>query len=159
MIVRHKHTVARVFPLFMLSVMGVGHAAPTLYERIGGEARLRAAVDEFTNIILADDRINFTFADADLKKFKQLLFEQICNITGGPCKYTGRDMRETHAKLNINNAQFNALAEDLYQAFDRVHVPYRLQNKVIALLAPMERDIVKPGFVAPGTQRPPANIR
>jgi hemoglobin len=68
-------------------------------------------------------------------------------------------MRTSHAKLNINNAQFNALAEDLYQAFDRVHVPYRLQNKVVALLAPMERDIVKPGFVAPGTQPPPPGVR
>ena len=134
-------------------------AGPTLYEQIGGEAKLRITVDEFTNIILADDRINFTFAEADLAKFKKLLFEQICNLTQGPCQYTGRDMREAHAKLNLNDAQFNALAEDLYQAFDRAHVPYRVQNRVIALLAPMEKDIVKPGFVAPGTQKPPAAIR
>lgn len=143
----------------MLALSGSAHAAPTLYERLGGETRLRAAVDEFTNIILADDRINFTFASADLNKFKQLLFEQICSLTGGPCKYTGRDMHEAHLKLNIDDAQFNALAEDLYEAFDRVHVSYRLQNKVMALLAPMQRDIVKPGFSAPGTQRPPANIK
>ena len=134
-------------------------ASPTLYERIGGEAKLKATVDEFTNIILADDRINFTFADSDMNKFKKLLFEQICALTQGPCTYTGRDMHEAHAKLNLNNAQFNALAEDLYIAFDRVHVPYRVQNKVVALLAPMQRDVVKPGFVAPGTQKPPANVR
>jgi hemoglobin len=134
-------------------------SAQTLYEKIGGEAKLRAAVNEFTNLVVADDRINFTFADADLAKFKQLLYEQICELTQGPCKYTGRDMAKAHAKLNINNAQFNALAEDLYIAFDRVHVPYRLQNKVMVLLAPMQKDIVKPGFVAPGTQRPPANVR
>jgi hemoglobin len=134
-------------------------AGPTLYERIGGEAKLKATVDEFTNIVLADDRINFTFASADLEKFKRLLFEQLCALTHGPCKYTGRDMRAAHAKLNINSAQFNALAEDLYSAFDRVHVPYRLQNEVMAMLAPMQRDVVKPGFVAPGTQPPPANVR
>jgi hemoglobin len=134
-------------------------AGPTLYERLGGESKLKVVVDEFTNIVLADERINFTFAGADLDKFKRLLFEQLCELTRGPCRYTGRDMRAAHAKLNINTAQFNALAEDLYVAFDRAHVPYRLQNKVMALLAPMQRDVVKPGFVAPGTQPPPANVR
>jgi hemoglobin len=142
----------------LLFLATVAHAGPTLYERIGGEARLKSTVDEFVVILLADDRLNFTFADTDLTKFKKLLFEQICELTQGPCKYTGRDMHTSHAKLNINNAQFNALAEDLYIAFDRVHVPYRLQNKVVALLAPMEKDIVK-SRVPPGTQLPPPNVR
>jgi len=135
--------------------MAVARASPTLYERIGGEAKFRAIAQEFTNAILADDRINFTFAESDVKKFTQLIFEQLCNITGGPCKYTGRDMHEAHGKLAINDAQFNAIAEDLYIAFDKVHVPYRLQNKVMVMLAPMQKDIVKPGFVAPGTTAPP----
>lgn len=133
----------------------VAQASTTLYEQIGGEAKFRAIAQEFTNAILADDRINFTFADSDVKKFTQLIFEQLCNLTGGPCKYTGRDMHEAHGKLAINNAQFNAIAEDLYIAFDKVHVPYRLQNRVMVMLAPMQRDIVKPGFVAPGTTAPP----
>jgi len=135
--------------------MTAAQASPTLYEQIGGEAKFKAIAQEFTNAILADDRINFTFADSDVKKFTQLIFEQLCNLTGGPCKYTGRDMHEAHAKLAINNAQFNAIAEDLYIAFDKVHVPYRLQNRVMVMLAPMQRDIVKPGFVAPGTTPPP----
>ena len=67
-------------------------------------------------------------------------------------------MRTAHAKLNLTNAQFNALAEDLYLALDRVRVPYRLQNKLIAMLAPMQRDIVKPGFV-PENGPAPANVR
>jgi hemoglobin len=151
--------IVRGLPLMLLMLATAAHASPTLYERIGGEAKLKATVDEFTNLILADDRINFTFADSDMNKFKKLIFEQLCEITQGPCKYTGRDMHEAHAKLNLNNAQFNALAEDLYIAFDRVHVPYRVQNQVIALLAPMQRDVVKPGFVAPGTQKPPSNVK
>ena len=119
------------------------HAQNTLYERMGGEAKLKAAVNDFVAIILADDRINFAFADTDLTKFNQLLFEQLCELSGGPCRYTGRDMHTSHAKLNITRAQFNALTEDLYVALERVHVPYHLQNKLIAMLAPMERDIVK----------------
>jgi hemoglobin len=120
-------------------------ASATLYDQIGGEAKLRAVAEDFTAILLADDRTNFTFAQTDTKKFTQLLFEQLCNLTRGPCQYTGRDMRTAHAKLNITNAMFNALAEDLYIAFDREHVPYHLQNRVMVLLAPMQRDVVKIG--------------
>jgi hemoglobin len=141
--------------VMLMAVMAAAHAGPTLYERIGGEAKFKAIAEEFTNVILADERINFTFADADIAKFKKLIFEQLCELTQGPCKYTGRDMHEAHAKLNINNAQFNALAEDLYIAFDHLHVPYRLQNEVMVMLAPMQKDVVKPGFVAPGTTAPP----
>ena len=125
-----------------------GPGAPTLFESIGGEAKLRAAMHEFVLIIESDDRINFTFANTDLKKFEQLLYEQFCNLSQGGCRYTGRDMYTAHAKLNINNAEFNALTEDLYEAFDRVHVPYRLQNRMVAMLAPMEHDVVKSHPVA-----------
>jgi hemoglobin len=151
--------IMRSFPWMLLMLAMSAHASPTLFERIGGEAKLRATAEEFTNVILEDDRINFTFADSDMSKFKKLIFEQLCEITQGPCKYTGRDMYEAHKKLNLNNAQFNALAEDLYIALDRVHVPYRVQNRLMALLAPMQRDVVKPGFVAPGTQKPPSNVK
>ena len=119
------------------------HAEGTLYERIGGEAKLRGVVDEFVRVMEDDPRINFTFANTDLSKFSQLLYEQLCNLTQGPCQYTGRDMKTSHAKLNVTNAQFNALAEDLYIAFERLHVPYRLQNEVMVLLAPMQKDVVK----------------
>jgi hemoglobin len=122
----------------------------SLFDAMGGEPVLRAAVDRFTDIVVADDRINFTFAESDLSKFKSLLYDQLCNISDGPCRYTGRDMRTAHAKLGINTAEFNALAEDLYIALRKAGVPYRLQNKLMARLAPMKRDIVKPaGAPAP----------
>jgi hemoglobin len=127
----------------------------TLFDSMGGEPVLRAAVDRFADIVVTDDRINFTFAEADMSKFKKLLYEQLCNISGGPCRYTGRDMRTAHAKLGINTAEFNALAEDLYIALGKAGVPYRLQNKLMAHLAPMKRDIVKPPG-APGAAFPAA---
>ena len=127
----------------LLACASAAHAEATLYEQIGGEPVLRKTVDEFMIIMEKDDRINFSFGNTDTAKFKQLLFEQLCNITGGPCAYTGRTMKESHEKLAINNTMFNALAEDVYLAFDRAGVPYRLQNKVMAIFAPMQRDIVK----------------
>jgi hemoglobin len=129
--------------LSALMLMSAGaRADKTLYESMGGEPALRAALDHFADIVVADDRINFTFAEANMAKFKQLLFEQLCNLSGGPCKYTGRDMRTSHVKLKINNAEFNALAEDLYISLGQAGVPYRLQNKLMALLAPMQHEIV-----------------
>jgi hemoglobin len=121
---------------------GLAQAEESLYAQIGGEPKLRAAVDKLVEIMLVDERINFTFAETDLAKFKGLLYDQICELAGGPCKYTGRDMIESHKKLNTTNEQFNALAEDLYKAFDSVGVPYRLQNRVMALLAPMQPQVV-----------------
>ena len=132
----------------------------TLFDSMGGEPVLRAAVDRFTEMAVSDPRINFTFAEADLSKFRQLLYDQLCELSGGPCHYTGRDMRTAHAKLGINTAEFNALTEDLYLALGKAGVPYRLQNRLIALLAPMKRDIVKaphapdPEFPTPDASAP-----
>ena len=139
-----RGSLARLVAVSALVLISAGaRADKTLYESMGGETVLRIAVDHFADNVQTDDRINFTFAEADMSKFKKLIFEQLCNLSGGPCKYTGRDMRTSHAKLNINNAEFNALAEDLYIALDQAGVPYRLQNKLMALLAPMQHDIVK----------------
>lgn len=126
----------------LLLISAGARADKTLYEAMGGEPALRSAVEHFADLVQTDDRINFTFAEADMSKFKKLIFEQLCNLSGGPCQYTGRDMRTSHTKLNINNAEFNSLAEDLYMALDRAGIPYRLQNKLMALLAPMQHDIV-----------------
>lgn len=140
---RTNPTIGALLAVALLSLAGAAQAEPTLYEQIGGEPVLRKTVEEFVVIMEKDDRINFAFGNTDITKFKQLLFEQMCNITGGPCQYTGRTMKESHEKLAVNNVMFNALAEDVYIAFDRAGVPYRLQNKVMAIFAPMQRDIVK----------------
>jgi hemoglobin len=140
---RTKTLIGALIAASLLALAGIAQAEATLYEQIGGEPVLRKTVEEFMIIMEKDDRINFAFGNTDITKFKQLLFEQLCNITGGPCAYTGRTMKESHEKLDVDNAMFNALAEDVYLAFDRAGVPYRLQNKVMAIFAPMQRDIVK----------------
>jgi hemoglobin len=129
--------------LGMVVVCASAHAEEPLFFRMGGEAKLKAAMEELVVVMLADERINFVFAQTDLMRFKHLLYTQLCELAGGPCIYDGRDMQTAHAKLPISNAHFNALTEDLYIAFDRVGVSYALQNQMIALLAPMQRDIVK----------------
>ncbi|MET0534006.1 MAG: group 1 truncated hemoglobin [Steroidobacter sp.] len=140
---KNKTSARTAAVLASLVAATLARAESTLYQQIGGEPVLRKTVEEFVVIMENDDRINFAFGNTDIAKFKQLLFEQLCNVTGGPCQYTGRSMQESHEKLAITNAMFNALAEDVYLAFDRAGVPYRLQNKVMAIFAPMQRDMVK----------------
>ncbi len=139
----NRQRAVRFSSLLSLAVLLSPCRAGSLYDAMGGTPVLQTAVDKFTDIVIADPRINFTFAETDLAKFKKLLFEQLCELSGGPCKYTGRDMRTAHEKLLINTAEFDALAEDLYIALGKSGVPYRLQNKLMAKLAPMRRDIVK----------------
>ena len=141
--IRHGKLLAIAGLVASFAIAGGARAGETLFEQIGGQPRLTATVDSLVEVMLADDRINFAFAQTDLAKFRKLLYDQLCELTGGPCTYRGRNMFEAHKKLNATNAQFNALAEDLYIAFDKQGVPYRLQNRVMALLAPMQPDVVK----------------
>lgn len=113
-----------------------------LYQALGGREGLKVIVGDFLNLVVADDRIKQQFADADLPHLALRLNEQLCELSGGPCKYGGKDMKTIHADLHITNAQFNALAEDLQLAMEQHHVPAREQNKLLAKLAPMQRSIV-----------------
>ncbi len=112
------------------------------FQGLGGKPGIKKIVDTFIPLILADVRIKESFADTDIKNLALRLEEQFCELSGGPCKYKGKDMVEIHDGLNITRAQFNALAEDLQIAMERVGVPSRYQNKLVAKLAPMERGIV-----------------
>lgn len=112
------------------------------YQGLGGKPGIKKIVDTLIPLILADARIKESFTDIDMKNLGMRLEQQFCELSGGPCKYQGKDMVEIHDGLNITRAQFNALAEDLQIAMEQVGVPARFQNKLVAKLAPMERAIV-----------------
>jgi len=119
----------------------------TLYERLGGKKAITAVVDEFVGRVAMDARINHFFAqtaaDPDrLKSFKMNLVDQICQASGGPCKYTGKDMKSAHAGMGIASGDFNALVEDLTGALDKFKVGDREKSELLGALAPMKPDIV-----------------
>ena len=115
----------------------------SLYDRLGGKTAITAVVDQFVANVAADTRINGRFAATDIPKLKRYLVDQLCMATGGPCTYTGRDMKTTHAGMGIANADFGALVEDLVAALDRFKVPAREKSELLALLGPMKTDIVE----------------
>jgi hemoglobin len=113
-----------------------------LYDRLGGTPAITAVVDDFVGNVAADGRINGFFARTDIPRLKRLLVEQICAGTGGPCTYTGRSMPAAHKGMNITDAQFDALVEDLKKSLDRFKVPDKEQGDLLAVLGPMRPQIV-----------------
>jgi hemoglobin len=145
-------TVLRIAALgAVLAVLGTRFAfseESTLYQRLGGKPAISAVVDEFVSRVGADARINSFFAAtaADPKRladFKGKLVEQICEASGGPCKYTGKDMKTAHAGMGISGAQFDALVEDLVGALDKFKVAVPDKNALLGVLGPMKKDIVE----------------
>ena len=129
--------------LVLLSVLLAGCAhQQSLYQRLGGAPVVAAIVDGFVERFADDTRVAPTFAKTDIPKFKRLLNEQICNLTGGGCTYTGRSMPASHEGLHITESQFNAIVEDLQDAMNRQRIPIELQNELIATLAPLREGII-----------------
>lgn len=112
------------------------------FHGLGGKPGIKNIVATLVPLVLADPRIKDSFTDIDMKNLALRLEEQFCELSGGPCRYQGKDMTEIHDGLNITVAQFNALAEDLQLAMERNGVAPRFQNKLLARLAPMQRTIV-----------------
>ncbi len=113
-----------------------------LYEVFGGEAGIDRIVDDLVDRSIADPRIAEIFAASDLVRLRRTLKEQFCYLLAGPCDYTGKDMQSSHKDHGITNREFNALVENLQLAMDADGVPFRAQNKLLAKLAPMQRDVV-----------------
>ena len=115
----------------------------SLYDRLGGKPAITAVVDEFVGNVAKDARINGRFATTDIPRLKGHLVDQVCGATGGPCTYTGRDMKTMHLGMRISNADFSALVEDLIAALNTFKVPQKEQNELLGLLGPMKSDIVE----------------
>jgi len=121
---------------------GPASAQSSLYQRLGGYPAIKAVVDDFVGNVAADKRINRFFARTDIPRLKQNLVDQICSGTGGPCVYTGRDMKSAHAGMGVNGNHFNALVQDLQKTLKKFKVPKREQGELLAVLGPMKKDIV-----------------
>ena len=127
--------------------MGKTAKPKSLYTRLGGKKAITAVVNQFVTNCATDTRINKFFADTAkdkkrLAKFKTNLINQICQASGGPCKYTGKDMKTAHKGMGITDADFNALVEDLVKALDQFHVGETEKNELLGALGPMKGDIV-----------------
>ncbi|MGH2568530.1 MAG: group I truncated hemoglobin [Bacteroidota bacterium] len=136
-------TVLLVAVLAGCSGSGMTTKEKSLYDRLGGKEAITAVVDEFVANVAADTRINHFFKDTNIPHLKRMLVNQICEATGGPCKYTGLDMKSAHKGMGITLAHFNALVEDLVKALDKFKVPEKEKSELIGALGGMKNDIVE----------------
>jgi len=125
------------------SAPGTMMTEQSLYDRLGGKPAITAVVDDFVGRVAADNRINGKFANADLPRLKMMLVDQICQASGGPCTYTGRDMKTAHAGMGINGSEFDALVGDLVTTLNKFKVPEREKNDLLGALGPMKKDIAE----------------
>ena len=117
-------------------------SADSLFDDLGQKPGIERLVDRAVKVWTTDPRVGPTFEETNMVRFKRLFIDQICMISGGDCQYTGRSMAEAHKGLHLATVQFNAIAEDVQTAMEQLDLPYSVQNRLLALLAPMHRDVV-----------------
>ncbi|HEY2517921.1 MAG TPA: group 1 truncated hemoglobin [Polyangiaceae bacterium] len=118
-----------------------GHAH-VLYDRLGGKDGIHAVVDAFLKNLLADSRVSAFFrGDKGLPKFEQ----QLCQLSGGPCRYTGKEMKPAHSGMGISGEQFDAFLQDFKRALDEKEISRADEDELLGALSPMRGDIVEKG--------------
>jgi len=130
----------------LLAALALGACASqqseqTLYDDLGGQPTIDRIADEFIMEIAYDDRVFPRFADSNVQRFREKIIEHFCMIANGPCVYTGDSMVQTHTGMNISEAEFNAVVEDLIAAMDTVGVDIGTQNRLLARLATLRPQI------------------
>lgn len=143
-----QQSVTSIVVLSLILMAGSAYAADdakgkSLYDRLGGKGAITAVVETFVGNVGGDKRINGYFASTDLVKLKMHLVNQICEASGGPCKYTGRTMKQTHAGMGVHDAAFGHLVEDLVAALDHHKVGKTEKDELLGVLGPMKSDIVE----------------
>ena len=123
---------------------------PSLYERLGGVYAIAAVVDDFIDRVMGDPRLNANpkvdeaHHRVSRAGFKYLVTEMVCWATGGPQKYTGRTMVDSHAHLDITEGEWQAFLDDLHQTFERFQVPSAERQELLAIVESTKGDIVRP---------------
>jgi hemoglobin len=113
-----------------------------LFRALGSQAGIDRIVGDFVPRLVADPRTGEFFKKANQEHLKLMLAQQFCVVSGGGCVYTGLPMATAHRDMDISKSDFNALVEVLQAAMDAQHVAFATQNRLLARLAPMHRDIV-----------------
>ncbi|MEX2258816.1 MAG: group 1 truncated hemoglobin [Woeseia sp.] len=139
---RAKRYVITGVVLMLTACTNQATAPDRLYSELGGEPGITRIVEELIRNIADDPRIRHHFTSLHIAGFRDRLETHFCQITGGPCTFDGRSMRESHRLLDISEADFNALVEDLIDAMDGLDIDHGTQNRFLARLAPMQPDIV-----------------
>ncbi|MEQ1819065.1 MAG: group 1 truncated hemoglobin [Terricaulis sp.] len=116
---------------------------PAVLEAFHGREGIERIANRTVDLALADEDLGPIFRPFDMVRLRRTLNEQFCYLLGGGCSYTGRDMRTAHANMGVDTRYFNRLVVHLRTAMREEGVPFAMQNRFLALLAPMHGDVVQ----------------
>jgi hemoglobin len=152
-----KNIKTLILGLCLLTAFSVSAFAQqkSLYDRLGGKDAISAVVDDFAGNVLADTRINKKFAKSDPARLLANLKDFVCFATGGPCRYTGLTMKESHKNMGTTAGEFTALVEDLVKTLNKFNVPAAEQKELLTALGGLRADIVESESPATGGDLPP----
>jgi hemoglobin len=139
---RFIFTVALACASFFFYGAAVAQSDDALYRAFGEKAGIRALTEHFYDRLKTDARTAPFFKDTNRDHVVEQLTEQLCQLSGGPCIYKGAPMDKVHRDLEIGKRDFNALVEVLQDSMVAKGIAFRDQSRMLALLAPMHRDIV-----------------
>lgn len=126
----------------LLALAAPAAAQDTLFADMGGQPGIDQVADAAVDNYLADPRIAAIFSESNMDRIRAEFKVQFCQVAGGPCQYKGHDMTAAHKGLHLTNADFNAVVEDLQNAMEKVGLPFAVQNRFLARLAPMQHQVV-----------------
>ena len=135
----------RLVAAIAIAIACGAQAAPAtdpLFDALGGKPGIDALVQDLVPRLAADATIGAFFKDTNLRELKKQLADQLCAVSGGGCAYEGDDMKHAHATMKIAKADFNRMVEVLQDAMDARAIPFADQNRLLARLAPMHRDVI-----------------
>jgi hemoglobin len=139
----HYKLVFRTIVTLLLMVADLpAQAEETLYASLGGQPGLQHIAHGLMQRVKSDPRVANKFDNINMEYLEQRFVLRLCAWTGGPCEVHGASMKGIHAELGLTDRNFNAVVEDLEAAMAEAGTPYHAQNRLLALLAPMHRDIV-----------------
>jgi len=150
---------SRMVTMLCVGVALTGAAAaqePSLCQRLGGPSAIATVVDNFTHKLAQDERVNKKLARSDAQRLRTNVKAYLGVATHcAGATYTGRSMKHAHKNMAVTEGEFNATVEDLVQTLDEAKVPEKEKNELLALLGPLQKDIVeKPGDMTTGTDLP-----
>ncbi len=133
-----------VCSMFVISALAAD-APKSLYQRLGGYDAIAAVTDDFIGRLAADKQLTRFFighSKDSLGRIRQLVVDQICAATGGPCVYIGRDMKTSHQGMGITEADWSAAVNDLIATLDKFKVPEKERNELLGAVSSFKTDIV-----------------
>jgi len=126
----------------MTALATSARADDALYHDLGDRPGIEKIANGMVDNALADDRIKHFFDESNIPRIRMMLTDQLCVVAGGPCVYKGHSMVAAHKGLHLHNRDFDAIVEDLQKSMDKNGVPFPVQNRLLARLAPMQHQVV-----------------